>query len=96
MYRRSECSVCVCVCVRQGGREIGRSSLVEGKWADLFFGSFPAKLPGDRDTENIRLYTNYVLHKELVNQRDGAHEDRSACVLETEWWAGLNATLLAS
>lgn len=53
----------LCVDVKQGGREIGRSSLVAGKWGDLFFGSFPVKFPGDQDTENIYLYTHYVLHK---------------------------------
>lgn len=53
----------LCVDVKQGGREIGRSSLVAGKWGDLFFGSFPVKFPGDQDTENIYLYTHYVLHR---------------------------------
>lgn len=33
--------------VKQRRREIGRSSLVAGKWADLYFGSFPVKFPGD-------------------------------------------------
>lgn len=56
-------SAILCVDVKQGGREIGRSSLVAGKWGDLFFGSFPVKFPGDQDTENIYLYTSYVLHK---------------------------------
>lgn len=74
-YRRFVVSTCVhqsailCVDVKQGGREIGRSSLVAGKWGDLFFGSFPVKFPGDQDTENIYLYTRYVLHK-----RDGEPE----------------------
>lgn len=69
MYRRFVLSICanqsaiLCVDVKQGGREIGRSSLVAGKWGDLFFGSFPVKFPGDQDTENIYLYTSYVLHK---------------------------------
>ncbi len=59
----------LCADVKHGGREIGRSSLVAGKWGDLFFGSFPVKVPGDQDTENIYLYTSYVLHK-----RDGEPE----------------------
>lgn len=29
------------------GGEISRSSLGAGKWADLYFGSFPVKFPGD-------------------------------------------------
>ncbi len=62
-------SAILCADVKQGGREIGRSSLVAGKWGDLFFGSFPVKFPGDQDTENIYLYTRYVLHK-----RDGEPE----------------------
>lgn len=68
--------VCIlCVDVKQVEREIGRSSLVAGKWGDLFFGSFPEKFPGDRDTENIYLYTHYVLHK-----REGEAERRSGDV----------------
>lgn len=75
LYRRFVVSISahqsaiLCVDVKQGGREIGRSSLVAGKWGDLFFGSFPVKFPGDQDTENIYLYTSYVLHK-----RDGEPE----------------------
>lgn len=74
-------SAILCVDVKQGGREIGRSSLVAGKWGDLFFGSFPVKFPGDQDTENIYLYTSYVLHKidgepERESRREGAHEGR--------------------
>lgn len=77
MYRGVVASICahqsaiLCVDVKQGGREIGRSSLVAGKWGDLFFGSFPVKFPGDQDTENIYLYTSYVLHT-----RDGEPERR--------------------
>lgn len=48
--------------VKQVGKKIGRSSLVAGKWGDLFFGSFPVIYPGDQDTENIYLYTHNVLH----------------------------------
>lgn len=33
--------------VKHRWREIGRSSLVAVKWADLYFGSFPVKFPGD-------------------------------------------------
>lgn len=78
-------SAVLCVDVVQGGREIGRSSLVAGKWGDLFFGSFPVKFPGDQDTENIYLYTSYVLHKkdgEPEREREGAHEVR--CVIKED------------
>lgn len=59
--------------VKQGVKGIGRSSFVAGKWGDVFFGSFPVKLPGDRDTENICLNPLYVLHK-------GEREPESMCV----------------
>lgn len=59
--RRRVLSVCahhspiLCVDVKQGGREIGRSSLVAGKWGDLFFGSFPVKFLGTK-TLKISIY----------------------------------------
>lgn len=68
----SQCHLCVDV--KQGGKEIGRSSLVAGKWGDLFFGSFPVKFPGDRDTENIYLYPRNVLH--TVKERGWTREER--------------------
>lgn len=55
-------SAALCVDVKQGGKEIGRSSLLARKWGDLFFGSFPETFPGDQDTEHIYLYTHNALH----------------------------------
>lgn len=72
-------SATLCVDVRQGGREIGRSSLVAGKWGDLFFGSFPVKFPGDQDTENIYLYAHYVLHKRERTTERREKEKGRAC-----------------
>lgn len=71
-------SVPFCVSdVKQRRREISRSSLGAGKWADLYFGSFPVKFPGDQDTENIYLYTSYVLHKKKkVCERERERERR--------------------
>lgn len=73
----------LCVDVKQGGKKIGRSSLVAGKWGDLFFGSFPVKFPGDRDTEKIYLCTRTVLHtvEERAKRggRDSAGDGNGSC-----------------
>lgn len=40
------------------------------------------KFPGDQDTENIYLYTSYVLHKKMVRERERENEDE--CIWERE------------